>query len=92
MATLTVNVDDKVKASADALYKSLGLNMTTAVNAFLRASLREGGIPFSLTTGVRGPWVDPATAYVPPRSADGTPILPASWDDEEDAVYDGLYS
>lgn len=91
MATLTVNVDDDVKAAADRLYKSMGLNLTTAVNAFLRKSLQEGGMPFRLTAGVRGRWVDPTRVHVPKRADDGTPVLPADWDDDEDSVYDALY-
>ena len=30
--------------------------------------------------------------YTPQVGADGTPILPADWDDPEDAVYDTLYA
>ncbi|WP_315853700.1 type II toxin-antitoxin system RelB/DinJ family antitoxin [Helcococcus kunzii] len=30
------------------MYSSIGLNMTTAINMFLRASIRESGIPFDL--------------------------------------------
>lgn len=91
MATLTVNVDDKVKAQADALYKSMGLNLSSAVNAFLRKSLQVGGMPFQLTAGGRGVWVDPTTVLVPHRGKDGAAVLPADWDDEEDDVYDSLY-
>lgn len=91
MATLTVNVDDAVKADADALYKSMGMNLTTAVNVFLRKSLQVGGMPFTPTAGVRGVWVNPSSAIRPQRSASGAPLLPADWDDEEDSVYDDLY-
>lgn len=91
MATLTVNVDDDVKVAADRLYKSMGLNLTTAINAFLRKSLQEGGMPFRLTAGTRGHWVDPTRVHVPKRSSTGAAVLPADWDDEEDAVYDVLY-
>ncbi|HHT70972.1 MAG TPA: type II toxin-antitoxin system antitoxin, RelB/DinJ family, partial [Firmicutes bacterium] len=30
----------------------LGLNMTTAFNVFLRQSIREGRIPFEITTNI----------------------------------------
>ena len=33
---------------AEAIFADLGLNMTTAVNMFLRAVIREDGIPFAL--------------------------------------------
>ncbi len=38
----------EIKEAAEKIYSSLGLNMTTAINMFLRASIRESGIPFDL--------------------------------------------
>jgi DNA-damage-inducible protein J len=56
MATNTSNVsfriDTDVKNQADRLFAELGLNMTTAFNIFLRQSVREGSIPFSVTVNV----------------------------------------
>lgn len=92
MATLTITIDSDVKADADKLYKSMGMNLTTAINVFLRKSLQVGGMPFTPTAGIRGVWVNPSDALIPRRSTDGAPILPADWDDEEDSVYDSLYS
>ena len=46
MATMQIRVDDAVKADADALFASLGLDTSTAVRIFLRAALDNGGIPF----------------------------------------------
>lgn len=46
---LTILVDDEVKAKASAILADLGLNPTNAINAFLRAVVREGGIPFALS-------------------------------------------
>lgn len=52
MATMTTNLnirmDRTVKEQAEALFSELGLNMTTAINLFLRTSIREHGIPFPL--------------------------------------------
>ena len=50
MATSNLNIrmDKDVKEQADQLFTELGLTMTTAVNLFLRASIREQGIPFSV--------------------------------------------
>lgn len=92
MATLTINVDDDVKRDAAALYESIGMNMTTAVNVFFRKSLQVGGIPFALTAPARGIRVNPAKVYVPKISETGAAILPADWDDPEDAIYDELYA
>ena len=41
-------MDKDIKEQADQLFNELGLTMTAAVNLFLRASIREQGIPFSL--------------------------------------------
>ena len=50
MATTNLNIrtDKEIKEAAEKIYASLGLNMTTAINMFLRASIRESGIPFGL--------------------------------------------
>ena len=50
MATTNLNIrtDKEIKDQAEAIFSSLGLNMTTAVNIFLRTAIRENGIPFLL--------------------------------------------
>ena len=50
MSTTNLNIrtDKEIKEEAEKIYSSLGLNMTTAINMFLRASIRESGIPFDL--------------------------------------------
>lgn len=50
MATTNLNIrtDKAVKEQAEAIFAELGLNITTAVNMFLRTAVRERGIPFEL--------------------------------------------
>ena len=50
--TINVNirVDEELKKQTEILLSEMGLNMTTAVNIFLRQVLRTGGIPFEITT------------------------------------------
>ena len=50
MATTNLNIrtDAEVKTAAEQLFNELGLNLTTAVNIFLRQSIRTGGIPFDV--------------------------------------------
>ena len=51
MATTTnfsVRMDSDVKKDCEALYNELGVNLTTAINVFLRQSLRAGGFPFDV--------------------------------------------
>lgn len=51
MATTTnfsVRMDSDIKKQCEALYGELGVNLTTAINVFLRQSLRAGGFPFDV--------------------------------------------
>ena len=48
MSTIAIRVDDKLKEEATAVYKELGLDMTTAVKLFLRQSVLTRSIPFDL--------------------------------------------
>lgn len=45
---LNIRTDKEVKAAAEKLFEQLGLNMTTAINIFLRQAIREKGIPFDV--------------------------------------------
>lgn len=48
MANINIRVDDNVKQQAQELFSQLGLDTTTAINIFLRQSIREHGIPFEI--------------------------------------------
>ena len=45
---LNIRTDKAIKEQAEEIFNELGLNMTTAVNIFLRTAVREHGIPFEL--------------------------------------------
>ena len=45
---LSVRVEAEVKREVEKVLNELGLNLSTAVNIFLKAVLREKGIPFPL--------------------------------------------
>lgn len=50
MTTLiNVNVDKQIKEEATSILKSLGLNMSTAINMFLTQVVKRDGIPFEVT-------------------------------------------
>lgn len=49
---LNVRTDSEVKEAAERIFEALGLNMTTAVNVFLRQTIRENGLPFELKLDV----------------------------------------
>ena len=44
-----ITIDAETKAKAQAMLADLGLDLSTAVNIFLKQMLYEGGIPFSIT-------------------------------------------
>ena len=48
MATIQIRIDDATKAAADNLFSSLGLDTSTAVRMFLKASLEQEGFPFTI--------------------------------------------
>lgn len=48
MATVTARVDENVKKEAEILFKKMGINMSTAMNLFLKKCILEQGIPFEL--------------------------------------------
>lgn len=49
---LNIRMDKEIKDPAEEIVHELGLNMTTAINVFLRASIRVHGIPFDLKLDV----------------------------------------
>lgn len=56
MATTNLNIrtDAEIKAAAEQLFNELGMNLTTAVNLFLRQAIRTGGIPFEIKINAPG--------------------------------------
>ena len=45
---VNVRVNSELKKDSQQLFDSLGLNISTAINIFLRKSLEVGGIPFDV--------------------------------------------
>ena len=48
MSSITVRIDDNTKRRFDHICEEIGLTPTAAINTFIRAVLRESGIPFPL--------------------------------------------
>ena len=53
VTNLNIRTDKDIKDKADQIFTELGLNMTTAINMFLRTAVREKGIPFTLKLDVQ---------------------------------------
>ena len=47
-----ISIDTEIKAKAQELFADLGLDLSTAINMFLRQSVRENAIPFNITREV----------------------------------------
>ena len=51
---VTIRVNRELKETAEALFDHLGLNMSNAVNVFLRKAVEQRGIPFPVNTNAQG--------------------------------------
>ena len=51
--TITIRVNSEVKKQAQELFSDLGLDTSTAVNMFLRRSVREERIPFDVSRDIK---------------------------------------
>lgn len=47
-----IKIDPVLKKESQALFESFGLNLSTAINMFLRQAVREQAIPFRIGTPV----------------------------------------
>lgn len=48
-SNISIRVDNKVKEQFDNLCNELGLNMSTAINLFVKTAIREKRIPFEIS-------------------------------------------
>ena len=47
-SNMNIRMDKDVKEQAQRIFSQLGMDMTTAVNVFLRQVIRNNGLPFEL--------------------------------------------
>ena len=50
MVNTSIKIDEETKKEAQKLFKDLGLNLSTAINIFLKQAIREKGIPFYINS------------------------------------------
>lgn len=50
MTNINIRTDSEIKSKAQDIFTSLGLDMTTAINLFLRQTVRQNDLPFVVTT------------------------------------------
>ena len=51
-ANINIRIDETTKKEAENLFKDLGMNISTAINLFLRQSIRNQALPFSITKNI----------------------------------------
>lgn len=49
---VTVRIDEELKKQADQLFDDLGMSLSTAFNIFLRQSVREQQMPFTISRNI----------------------------------------
>ena len=47
-ATTTIRLDPNLKEQATSIFEALGISMSSAINTFLKATIREQGLPFEM--------------------------------------------
>ena len=57
MTNINIRIDDALKKQSEVVFDAIGLNMTTAITAFLKQAVRLNGMPFELRA-------DPYDLYV----------------------------
>jgi len=50
MAQVNIRIDDTLKEQGEMLFSTLGMSFSTAISIFVSQSVREGGLPFAVTT------------------------------------------
>lgn len=50
MAQLNIRIDDQLKEKGEKLFSALGMSFSTAISVFVSQAVREGGLPFNITT------------------------------------------
>lgn len=51
-STITVRVEEKVKKQAGEIFKEVGMDMSTAINIYLKQVIRSNGIPFPVSAEI----------------------------------------
>ena len=47
---VTFRIDEQLKKQAENMFNEMGINMTSAINAFIKVTVREGKIPFEFVS------------------------------------------
>lgn len=86
--TTTITIDSDIKTQAQELLADFGLDLSTAINIFLRQTVRENAIPFSISREV--PNSDTIAAMKEAEEMKRHPELYKSYDDVNKMMEDIL--
>lgn len=82
-----ISIDADIKKQAQELFAELGMDLSTAINVFLRQSLRQHSIPFEITADNPNKETREAIAEVQRMKND--PTIGKTYDDV-DAMFEEL--
>jgi len=71
--TISINTDTELKEKAQAVFSALGLDITTAVNMFLKQAVYQEAIPFEVRIKQKGRELNPRVIFEPDPSK--TPVF-----------------
>lgn len=86
--SMNIRMDSDIKKQAQELFAEFGLDMTTAVNMFLRQAIRQKGIPFELRLNV--PNAETVAAFEEVKQMKTNPSLGKSYTDVDTMMSDLL--
>ena len=86
MATvnMSIRMDTELKKQAETMLSDMGLNMTTAMNMFLRQVVRQGRIPFEIATDI--PNTETIEAMEEVKAMKKNPLLGKTYTDVDDMM------
>ena len=93
MTTITINIDAELNKKAQAIFAELGLDISTAVNIFLKQSVRHEGIPFEVKLKPKSRYLlDPDASKVPVFGCMKDSIeIPADFDEPLEELKEYMY-
>ncbi|MBR6756619.1 MAG: type II toxin-antitoxin system RelB/DinJ family antitoxin [Peptococcaceae bacterium] len=81
---MNIRMDKEVKEQAQQIFAQLGMDMTTAVNVFLRQTIRYNGFPFELRLDI--PNAETMAAIQEVQQMKQDPSLGKSYTDVEEMM------
>lgn len=79
--TANISIDAKTKKKAQELFADFGMDLSTAINIFLRQAIRENAIPFAISRNIPN-----AVTLAAMESAEKGEDIYGPFDNVEDAM------